>query len=97
MVPMSKTAIKYLIVEPPSINNASSINNMVIELLTERTIVSVKALFAYISMLDLSAVPYSLILSKITIVSCTENDMVVRSAVTNNRSSSAEKKFEIIE
>src|SRR3989344_2382865 len=94
IVPISRVRIKNLIVDPPIIVSANNIKTIVIELFRDRTIVSVTALFEASSIYFVSPSSlYSRILSKITIVSWTEKDIVVKTAVTNIVSTSAPKKW----
>ena len=84
-VPIRRARINCLVESAPISKRAKSIKIMVKELLRDLTIVSV---IAWFMLSDSSALVLvsSLILSNTTIVSCTEKDRVVRTAVTNKRS-----------
>src|SRR3990167_8726924 len=92
MVAIRSVATKNLMLNPPKRIRAKSIRIIVRELLSERTIVSVTALFArWEKGVVVSIFVCSRILSNTTIVSWTEKDIVVKIAVTNNVSNSASK------
>ena len=85
-VPINKARIKCLVEEAPMSRRAKSIKIMVKELFRERMMVSVIAwLITGFSLTGLFLLN-SLILSKTTMVSWTENERVVKTAVTNRRS-----------
>lgn len=97
MVPIRRAKMNGLVDSAPINSKAKSIKMMVRELFKERTMVSVMAWLMVDFSLVTRTVPVNLLSSrmrsKTTIVSWTENDKVVSTAVTNRRSTWRLKKW----
>ena len=87
MIPIIRVAIKCLMVSPPKKKMAKRTSNVVKEVLIDLDRVALMLVFTTASNSSMSALrKVSLVLSKVTIVSCTENPKMVSRAVMNKES-----------